>query len=111
MSLIEQDHLPFSMPDIGEEEIAEVTDSLRAGWLTTGPKTRRFEQEFATYLGSGVTALAVNSATSGLHLALEAAGVRDGDEVSTTTYTFTATAEVIRYLERTQSLLMCRMTP
>jgi dTDP-4-amino-4,6-dideoxygalactose transaminase len=98
MLLTEQDHLPFSMPDIGEEEIAEVTDSLRAGWLTTGPKTRRFEQEFATYLGAGVTALAVNSATAGLHLALEAAGVGEGDEVITTTYTFTATAEVIRYL-------------
>jgi len=94
----EQDFLPFSVPDIGEEEIAEVADSLRAGWLTTGPKTRRFEKDFAAYLGSDVTALAVNSATAGLHLALEAAGIKEGDEVITTTYTFTATAEVIRYL-------------
>jgi dTDP-4-amino-4,6-dideoxygalactose transaminase len=90
--------LPFSLPDVGEEEIAEVTDSLRSGWLTTGPKTKRFEEDFARYMGSKVEALAVNSATAGLHLALEAAGVGAGDEVITTPYTFTATAEVIRYL-------------
>src|SRR5438094_8269905 len=93
--------LPFSLPDIGEEEIAEVVDSLRAGWLTTGPKTKRFEQEFAHYLGSDVEALAVNSATAGLHLALEAIGVGPGDDVLTTPYTFTATAEVVRYLGAT----------
>jgi dTDP-4-amino-4,6-dideoxygalactose transaminase len=90
--------LPFCVPDVGEEEIAEVADALRSGWLTTGPKTRRFEEDFARYMGSGVDALAVNSATAGLHLALEAAGVGPGDEVITTPYTFTATAEVIRYL-------------
>lgn len=90
--------LPFALPDIGEEEIAEVVDSLRSGWITTGPKVRRFEQEFAQFIGEGVEAIAVNSATSGLHLALEAAGVGPGDEVITTPYTFTATAEVIRYL-------------
>jgi dTDP-4-amino-4,6-dideoxygalactose transaminase len=90
--------LPFAVPDIGEAEIAEVVDSLRSGWLTTGPKARRFEQDFAAYLGNGCQTVAVNSATSGLHLALEACGVGDGDEVITTTYTFTATAEVIRYL-------------
>lgn len=97
-SLFEKQFLPFSLPEIGEEEIAEVVDSLRAGWLTTGPKTKRFEDDFARYIGSGVEALAVNSATAGLHLSLEAAGVKPGDEVITTTYTFTATAEVIRYL-------------
>jgi dTDP-4-amino-4,6-dideoxygalactose transaminase len=90
--------LPFALPDIGEEEIAEVIDSLRSGWLTTGPKTKRFEAEFAEFLGGGVEAVAVNSATAGLHLALEAAGISPGDEVITTPYTFTATAEVIRYL-------------
>jgi UDP-4-amino-4-deoxy-L-arabinose-oxoglutarate aminotransferase len=90
--------LPFASPDIGEEEIAEVLDSLRSGWLTTGPKTRRFEQDFAAFLGGGVHAIAVNSATAGLHLSLEALGVSAGDEVITTTYTFTATAEVVRYL-------------
>jgi dTDP-4-amino-4,6-dideoxygalactose transaminase len=90
--------LPFAQVDIGEEEIAEVVDSLRSGWLTTGPKVRRFEIDFAAYLGGGVEALAVNSATAGLHLALEAVGIGPGDEVITTPYTFTATAEVIRYL-------------
>ena len=90
--------IPFHVPDIGKEEIAEVIDSLTSGWLTTGPKTRRFESEFASYIGEGVEALAVNSGTSGLHLALEALGVGTGDEVITTPFTFTATAEVIRYL-------------
>jgi dTDP-4-amino-4,6-dideoxygalactose transaminase len=90
--------LPFAQPDIGEEEIAEVVAALRSGWLTTGPKTRQFEQDFAAFIGSEVEALAVNSATAGLHLALEAVGVTTGDEVITTPYTFTATAEVIRYL-------------
>jgi dTDP-4-amino-4,6-dideoxygalactose transaminase len=93
--------LTFAAPDIGEEEIAEVVDSLRSGWVTTGPKARRFESDFATYLGGGVEAVAVNSATAGLHLALEALGVGPGDEVITTTHTFTATAEVIRYLGAT----------
>lgn len=90
--------LPFALPEIGEEEIAEVVDSLRSGWLTTGPKTRRFEQDFADFVGGEVQTLAVNSATSGLHLALEAIGVGPGDQVITTPHTFTATAEVIRYL-------------
>jgi dTDP-4-amino-4,6-dideoxygalactose transaminase len=90
--------LPFALPDIGEEEIDEVVDSLRSGWLTTGPKTKQFETDFAEFMGKDLTALAVNSATSGLHLALEACGVGPGDEVITTPYTFTATAEVIRYL-------------
>ena len=92
------DFLPFALPDIGEEEIAEVLDSLRSGWLTTGPKTKRFEQEFAAFIGENVEAVAVNSATAGLHLALEAIGIGPGDEVITTTHTFTSTAEVIRYL-------------
>jgi dTDP-4-amino-4,6-dideoxygalactose transaminase len=90
--------LPFALPDIGEEEIAEVVDALRSGWLTTGPKTQRFEQEFASFIGRGAQALAVNSATAGLHLALEALGVGPGDEVITTPYTFTATAGVVRHL-------------
>jgi dTDP-4-amino-4,6-dideoxygalactose transaminase len=90
--------LPFALPDIGEEEIAEVVDSLRSGWLTTGPKTKRFEAEFVQFLGSDLEAIAVNSATAGLHLALEAIGIGPGDEVITTPYTFTATAEVVRYL-------------
>ncbi len=91
--------IPFALPDIGEDEIAEVVDTLRSGWLTTGPKAKRFEQAFSAFLGGdGLQALAVNSATAGLHLALEALGVGPGDEVITTTHTFTATAEVVRYL-------------
>lgn len=90
--------LPFALPDIGEEEINEVVDTLRSGWVTTGPKTKQFESDFKTYLGGEVEALAVNSATSGLHLALEAIGVKAGDQVIVPTLTFTATAEVVRYL-------------
>lgn len=90
--------LPFALPEIGEEEISEVVDSLRSGWITTGPKAKQFEQDFIDYLGGGVEAVAVNSATAGLHLALEALGVGAGDEVITTTHTFTATAEVVRYV-------------
>ncbi|WP_286934244.1 MULTISPECIES: DegT/DnrJ/EryC1/StrS family aminotransferase [Aminobacterium] len=93
-----KDFIPFALPDIGQDEIDEVVDSLQSGWLTTGPKTRQFEKEFAHYLGDNIQALAVNSATAGLHLALEAIGIKPGDEVITTTYTFTSTAEVIRYL-------------
>ena len=89
--------LPFALPDIGEEEIAEVVDSLRSGWITTGPKTRRFEEDFAKFLGEGVQAVAMNSATAGLHLALEGLGVGPQDEVITTSHTFTATAEIVRY--------------
>lgn len=90
--------LPFALPDIGEEEIAEVVTALRSGWVTTGPKTKQFEADFSAYLGGGLESISVNSATAGLHLALEALGIKEGDEVITTTYTFTATAEVIRYL-------------
>ena len=90
--------LPFALPDIGEDEINEVIDSIRSGWLTTGPKTKRFEEEFISFIGNNVEVVAVNSATAGLHLALEAIGIGPGDEVITTTHTFTATAEVIRYL-------------
>lgn len=89
--------LPFALPEIGEEETKEVVDTLQSGWFTTGPKTARFEQDFAAYL-KVPHALAVNSATAGLHLALEAIGIGSGDEVITTPYTFTASAEVIRYL-------------
>jgi dTDP-4-amino-4,6-dideoxygalactose transaminase len=90
--------LPFALPDIGEEEIAAVVECLRSGWVTTGPKTRQFEQQFAAYLGGAVEAISVNSATAGLHLALESLGIGPGDEVIVPTLTFTATAEVVRYL-------------
>ena len=71
--------VPFFRPSIGEEEIAAVTECLRSGWLTTGPKTAAFESAFAAYLGGGVEAIAVNSATAALHLGLEALGVGPGD--------------------------------
>jgi len=90
--------LPFALPEIGEEEIAEVVSSLRSGWVTSGPKAKQFEADFSTWLGGEVESVSVNSATAGLHLALEALGIGPGDEVITTTHTFTATAEVIRYL-------------
>jgi len=90
--------LPFALPEIGEEEIAEVVQTLRSGWVTTGPKVNQFEADFVDYLGGGLEAISVNSATAGLHLGLEALGIGPGDEVITTTHTFTATAEIIRYL-------------
>ncbi len=95
--------LPFALPEIGEDDIAEVVDTLRSGWVTTGPKVKRFEADFAAFLGEqrdggALHCVAVNSATAGLHLALEALGIGPGDEVITTTHTFTATAEVVRYL-------------
>lgn len=89
--------IPYSRPVLDEEEINEVVSTLRSGWLTTGPKVAQFESDFAQYVGADF-ALAVNSATAGLHLALEAIGVGPGDKVVTTVHTFTATAEVIRYL-------------
>lgn len=95
------ENVPFFRPQIGEDEIAEVVDSLRNGWLTTGAKSARFESEFAAFMGEGCEAIAVNSATAAMHLALEAMGIGPGDEVIAPTYTFTATAEVIRYLGAT----------
>jgi dTDP-4-amino-4,6-dideoxygalactose transaminase len=94
---VNDNFLPFALPCIGEEEINEVVDTLKSGWLTTGPKTKRFENDFAQFVGVD-HALAVNSCTAGLHLALEAIGIKAGDKVITSPYTFTATAEVIRYL-------------
>ncbi len=90
--------LPFARPDIGEAEIAAVTEALRSGWVTTGPMAKKFEAAFTDYLGDGLHSVAVNSATAGLHLALEALGVGPGDEVIAPTLTFTATVEVVRYL-------------
>jgi dTDP-4-amino-4,6-dideoxygalactose transaminase len=88
------DWLPFSPPDIGQEEIDEVVDSLRSGWITTGPKTARFEQDLAGYLGCRQV-IALNSATAGLFLCLKQLGIGPGDEVITTPYTFAATVNVI----------------
>ncbi len=89
--------VPFYRPSLGREEEEAVLSVLRSGWLTTGEVTARFEEEFARYTGAK-HALAVSSATAGLHLALEALGVGPGSVVITTPYTFAATAEVVRYL-------------
>ena len=86
--------LPFAKPDISEEAIADVADSLRSGWITTGPKALKFEKSFGEYLGVPY-ALAVNSATAGLHLSLLAFGIGPGDEVLTTPMTFAATANTV----------------
>lgn len=98
--------LPFHAPEIGEEEIDAVVDVLRSGWLTTGAKARQFEQEFAAMVGAR-HAIAVNSCTAALHLALEACGVREGDEVIVPTMTFAATAEVVTYLKASPVLVDC----
>ena len=86
--------ISFSPPLIGQEEIDEVIDTLRSDWITTGPKTRQFESDFAAYLHAP-GALALNSCTAGLHTALAALNIGPGDEVITTTMTFCATANVI----------------
>jgi len=96
--------LPFSPPFVGDEEIAEVTDSLRSGWITTGPKTKRFEQEFAAYLGAPA-ALALSSCTAAMHTALVCGDIGPGDEVITTPMTFTATAAVIEHTGATPVLV------
>ena len=90
----DSDYLPFCRPSIGEEEIAEVVDTLRSVWLTTGPKTHAFERAFGAYTGASHS-VALNSCTAGLHLALLAAGVSEGDEVILPSLTFCATANVI----------------
>src|SRR5713101_883070 len=88
--------LPFAVPDITELEINAVVETLKSGWLTTGPRVHEFEDRFAAYVGVPY-ARAFNSGTAALHLALEAIGLSPGDEVIVPTYTFTATAEVVRY--------------
>lgn len=95
--------LPFALPSIGEEEIAEVVDALRSGWLTTGPKVKRFEADFSAYTAAS-HALGVNSCTAGLHTALAALGIGPGDEVIVPTLTFCATANVVVHLGATPIL-------
>jgi len=101
-----KDSVPYFRPEIGDAEIDEVVAALRSGWLTTGPRTRRFEQEFAAAVG-GRHAVAVNSCTAALHLAVEALGLQPGDAVLVPTMTFAATAEVVRYLGAVPVLVDC----
>lgn len=92
------DFIPYALPEISDDEINEVADTLRSGWITTGPKVKIFESDFQRFIGHDIEAIAVNSATAGLHLALESLGISKGDEVIVPSLTFTATAEVVRYL-------------
>lgn len=94
---MENRHIAFSPPDITEEEIAEVVDALKSGWITTGPKTKRFENELAEYMGTSKVAC-LNSATAAAELILRVLGIGEGDEVITTAYTYTATASVIAHV-------------
>lgn len=89
--------LPFALPDTGDAEVDAVSEVIRSGWLTTGMQVRAFEAAFAKRVGARY-AIAVTSCTAAMHLALEALGIKPGDRVLTTPYTFAATAEVIRYL-------------
>jgi dTDP-4-amino-4,6-dideoxygalactose transaminase len=92
-----REFLPFNPPLVGEEEIREVVDTLRSPWITTGPKTRRFEEEFTAWL-KAPGALAVNSCTAAMHVALACLDIGPGDEVITTPMTFAATANVIEHV-------------
>ena len=102
-----RDFLPFHTPSITEAEIAEVVAALREGWISTGPRVPRFEREFATAVGAP-HALALNSGTAALHLALEAVGVGAGDEVIVPAMTFAATAEVVIHLGARPVFADCR---
>jgi len=99
--------LPFHCPVIGENEIAAVTEVLKSGWLTTGAKVREFERDFCRFIGCS-HAVAMNSCTAALHLALAAIGLQPGDEVILPTMTFAATAEVVLYFGAKPVLVDCQ---
>ncbi|MBN1430774.1 MAG: DegT/DnrJ/EryC1/StrS family aminotransferase [Anaerolineae bacterium] len=94
--MIRSAFLHFALPDLDDTELAEIKEALDTGWITTGPKVHQFETDFAAFVGAR-HAVAVNSATAAMHLALEAIGLQADDEVITTPYTFASTAEVVRY--------------
>jgi dTDP-4-amino-4,6-dideoxygalactose transaminase len=98
--------VPFFRPEITAEEVAEVVNTLRSGWLTSGPNVRRFEKQFASAVGAH-EAIAVNSGTAALHLAVEAFGLKAGQGVLVPTMTFAATAEVVRYQNAIPILVDC----
>jgi perosamine synthetase len=99
-------NVPFFRPSITEAEIGEVVGCLRSGWLTTGPTTRRFEAAFTEHVGAKF-AVAVNSCTAALHLAVEALGLTAGQAVLVPTMTFAATAEIVRYQGAVPVLVDC----
>ncbi len=109
MTFTAKRQVPFFRPAITEEEIAEVADSLRSGWLTTGPKVKLFEERFAEAVGCSY-AIALNSCTAALHLALEAIGIQRGDMVLVPALTFAATAEVVRYFDAIPVFVDCDST-
>ena len=102
-----REFIPFHAPEIGDAEIESVVETLRSGWLTSGTKVKRFEDDFVEYIGSE-HAVAVNSGTAALHLALDAIGIRQDDEVIVPTMTFTATAEVVLYFKAKPVLVDCQ---
>ena len=99
--------IPFHIPAIDEDEIQSVVETLQSGWLTTGPKVKSFEEDFAQYVGCK-HAVAVNSGTAALHLALDAIGISEGDEVIVPAMTFAATAEVVLYFKAKPILVDCQ---
>ena len=99
-------NVPFFRPDLSGGETEEVVATLASGWLTTGPRVKRFEEEFAAAVGAR-HAIALNSCTAALHLAVEALGLRPGQAVLVPTMTFAATAEVVRYLGAVPVLVDC----
>jgi dTDP-4-amino-4,6-dideoxygalactose transaminase len=101
------DFIPFHQPAIGDDEVRAVVETLKSGWLTTGHKVKTFEEDFVRYVGSKY-AVAVNSGTAALHLALDAIGIIEGDEVIVPTMTFTATAEVVLYFKAKPVLVDCQ---
>ena len=103
------DHrIMFSPPDITQAEIDEVVDALESGWITTGPKTKRFETELSAFMRTEKTA-ALNSATAALKCALRVLGIGPGDEVITSSYTYTASASVICHVGATP--VLCDTAP
>ena len=90
-------NIPFSPPDISEEEIEEVVDALKSGWITTGPKTKRLEKELLKFTGTNI-GVCLNSQTAAAEMTLRVLGIGEGDEVITTAYTYTATASVIDHV-------------
>src|SRR5215471_981599 len=107
MALAALDFLPFHRALIEEDEINSVVEVLQSGWLTTGPRTLEFENKFASYVGCR-NAVALNSCTAALHLALAAIGITEGDEVILPTMTFAATGEVVLYFKARPVLVDCQ---
>ena len=98
--------IPFSPPDIGEDEIREVTDTLKSGWITTGPKTKRFETQLSTFCMSDKT-VCMDSCTSALEMTLRLLGVKRGDEVIVPAYTYTATASAVCHVGARPVMIDC----